>query len=510
MKKVIQSLCAVVLLMPLEVGYAFWSDPYYGTHQDITSAALSGPDPSTGQAPFCFSAGQCFSFSPNAITQINKRHLKQDTPLFVAYDPNDHFDSNSFSGSLTKMAINRGALKPLLSGGNLSAATQTQVWALVGNMLHAVEDFYAHSTWVDEGNSNIIGFGAATENTAQPNITIFPVSPLTVFCDSSNGYPLSVLPVSYLITGYYPPAMLPTGGCVHGATLPTLYSIITSQLTPSLIGLCDYLGSAPQTVPGISHDVACSGNFLPNNTMQLHQSAYDLAVQEARSFVQAIVADLSSAGNGAGFCLLLGLDQNQAPCLSDCALKAEQNIQIQYSSIFNANPKALSLTVTLSLSGNTPFAMYGDAGYIGYANLFSMPSESGAPLTDDYILDVSISPTPYSVGTFQGVGEVAENIYALPGTALYFPTALVAPVPQYALASPNQIQITAFSNVCRDAVANTELDTYSGSISAGLVTEGLPSGTGSLSGTFSGNEYICKAGTTPTASTAGEFTLHCN
>jgi hypothetical protein len=316
MKKIILTLCLVALTLQLKVSVAFWSDPFYGTHQDITTTALS-LDVKTSLPPFCFTADNCYAFSAKAITQINKRHGKQDAGILnkvgygVAYDPQDHFDSNLLAASLTKMAVNRGQLNSLLKAGNFPPTVQAQMWALLGNMLHAAEDFYAHSTWVDEGNSgnSIIGFGAATENTSKPNLTIFPFTPVVSFC-SPAGYPLSTLPVSYLITGYYPPNNPPVGGCEHGATFPSLFSIIINQPSPSLFGLCDYLGTVPLTVPGISHDVACSGNFLPTDTELLHQIAYSLAVQEAQSFVQSIVADMVTLNNAAGFCALLGLPSN--------------------------------------------------------------------------------------------------------------------------------------------------------------------------------------------------------
>jgi hypothetical protein len=56
---------------------------------------------------------------------------------------------------------------------------QIQAWQLLGYMLHAAEDFYAHSTWVDEGNTDPLpaGFGALTENTATPTIPPIFFSP---------------------------------------------------------------------------------------------------------------------------------------------------------------------------------------------------------------------------------------------------------------------------------------------------------------------------------------------
>ena len=135
---------------------------------------------------------------------------------------------------------------------------QIQAWQLLGYMLHAAED-YAHSTWVDEGNTVPLptGFGVLTENTATP--TIPPI-------------------FSKTLQGTYCPA--PAG---H-----------------------------PGIVPGISHDVACPGS--PANTPNLHQIAFGLAEQEAQAFVQSIVTDLVTANNAAGFCALLGVPSGTPMC----------------------------------------------------------------------------------------------------------------------------------------------------------------------------------------------------
>jgi hypothetical protein len=269
MKRIVLALFVIASSVEPENGRAFWSDPFYGTHQDITKTALSQPDPRTGMPPFCFS-GNCYYFSDKAVALINFRHLIQDS---VAYDANDHFDANHFVGGLQKMATNRSALNSLLKQQPYSAALQAKMWVLMGNMLHAAEDFYAHSTWVDEGATSIIDFGTATENNP-PDFSIFPVPAGLQYC-GSDGFPLSRQPVNYLITGYYPPDTIvpPAGQCLHGATFPTFYSVLQSDPTASLFGLCKSdLANSLQTVPGISHDVACSGNFSPANTQQLHDA----------------------------------------------------------------------------------------------------------------------------------------------------------------------------------------------------------------------------------------------
>jgi hypothetical protein len=315
MKKLIVLAILSISLNPFTVANAFWSYLSYQDHQDITKKALTTSlDPTTGKAPFCFSKdqSQCYFFNvATAVAQINKRHKEQDKP--ANYNPVNHFDSNELTGSLNQIAINRDKLNMLLSntvsGFPLTAsATQAEMWKLLGNMLHAVEDFYAHSTWVDSGNSLIVNFGVLTDaNTL--NLKYFAAPPSgETFCPQS-GYPLLSEPINP-ISGYYFEQIFkiqtPKGECIHGATI--------AFSTADLVGVC----LAGGVVPGISHDVGCTGNALPYspaNTLQLHQVAYKLAMQEAQSFVQSIVGDLVASNNVLGFCALLDLPANTPMCV---------------------------------------------------------------------------------------------------------------------------------------------------------------------------------------------------
>jgi hypothetical protein len=309
---------------------AFFSDPFYADHQDITQSAIAAPN------QFCIASDKCFQFSATAIMQINLRHLAQDTG---AYDADDHFDSNHFAGALQKMAINRGQLNSLLAGATLQggnyAQTQLQAWALLGNMLHAAEDFYAHSTWVDEGNINIIGFGAATENTSAPNYGIFPNPLATTFCSSAQGYPFSNVPVFYLISGYYD-VPTPNGGCIHGSLTAILTACAAAKNPLNFFAV---------QIPGISHDIPCAGDFTPSDAMAYHLLAYQAAIDEANDLVNSIVNDLVASQNAAGFCTLLDVPITNPVCLTAST-----------TAFTVINPQALpgggdSVTLTVSVQG---------------------------------------------------------------------------------------------------------------------------------------------------------------
>jgi hypothetical protein len=255
MKKNLLALSVIGLsFIPYAIAHAFWSYLSFADHQTITKTALSAPN------TYCFSTTNCFSFSANAVEQINQVHQVVDDPS--NYNASNHFDS-SFSASVNQIAKNRDQFNRLVNGSAPAGAfipsnpafprMQIQAWQLLGYMLHAAEDFYAHSTWLDEGNSDPLptGFGALTENTATPTIPpIFAKTLQGTYCPAPAGFP----------------------------------------------------------------DVACPGFFSPANTLDLHQSAFGLAEQEAQAFVQSIVTDLVTANNAAGFCALLGLPSSTPMC----------------------------------------------------------------------------------------------------------------------------------------------------------------------------------------------------
>jgi hypothetical protein len=258
MKKNLLALGVIGLsFFPYAIVQAFQSYLSFADHQTITKTALSAP------TTYCFSTTDCFSFSANAVEQINQVHQVVDDPS--NYNAGNHFDSNSFSASVNQIAKKRYQFNRLVNGSSPAGAfipsnpafprMQIQAWQLLGYMLHAAEDFYAHSKWADEGNTVPvpIGFGALTENTATPTI---------------------------------PP--------IFSMTLQGTYCV--------------------QIVPGISQDVACPGFLSPANTLELHQTAFGLAEQEAQAFVQSIVTDLVTANNAAGFCALLGVPSGTPMC----------------------------------------------------------------------------------------------------------------------------------------------------------------------------------------------------
>ncbi len=308
-----------IALVPAVIS-AFWSKgtfqiPGTGTtievtsfevHQDITSQALG-----TG---FGIPGGTTsYSFSQSAIQAINAQHKVQDSD---PYDSADHFDSEDFALALVKLQAERNDLQNKFLTGPLF--DEPTIWAEMGRMLHMIQDFYAHSNYVDASAvvlPETVNFGlltAAGQLAIPPNWGGYEIAT----CAAANGLALnagtSLLPnLSIITTGYYPPIPTPSGAwgtkCNHGWQSTFILGTNTGIVK---IGL-DCLEGIMSPADGIARDVACFQNKSDN---ELFEARRDLAEQETVQFVTSIIDSLIGAGNYAGFCALLGLPATDSVC----------------------------------------------------------------------------------------------------------------------------------------------------------------------------------------------------
>jgi hypothetical protein len=283
--------CGLAVLFSYSRAPAFWSIVgARADHQDFTKAALWNQE-------FLF-GNQYYVFSQQAIDAINKANGLVDQ---ISYSAPDHFDGEQFYSGVQRIADRRDQLNKLLLVPNQA----NKAWQLVGFMLHAAQDFYAHSTWIELGKRSIVDFGTLTKNTSAPNLTFLQPATGTVCAPAA--YPL-ITPVTQLTSGYYDsndwvglfdPA--PPGLCQHG-TLAQAVATCASALTP---------------VHGISKDSPC-GLYL-QGPADSHVVAGFLATKETLALVQSIVSDLNVANNAPGFCALLGLSPATTPICTSWA-----------------------------------------------------------------------------------------------------------------------------------------------------------------------------------------------
>jgi hypothetical protein len=289
MKFCIRLLCAVALLLPMSSASAFWSfvlGPVtnFGDHQDITGAALSEAEVSIG--------GEIYNFQPVAIDRINAMHAKLDKA--TNYNRFDHFDSDELVISLQTMQLRRQQVIKLLDpsyNGTPSATDQQLAWDALGALLHALQDFYAHSTWVEthQANETPLHFAAQTAPGA-PLPPGFMPSSGQVCLDP--GYSL-LTPVNELLTGYYNLPAIPLGACEHG----TLSGVVRTCATTSAFHLL--------TVPGISKDSPCAQ--YPAGPADAYTVAMDLARRDTKELLAAVISDVATQDGNVGLCMLVGL-----------------------------------------------------------------------------------------------------------------------------------------------------------------------------------------------------------
>ena len=105
-------------------------------------------------------------FSSNAFEKIIAANIYQDRLLGQIGHDEYHFDGSAFEKSYQYVEEQRTlTISSLRTGGTASA------WSAFGRLTHAVQDFYAHSNYVD------LWISRQPQKTASPPSDIDPVAP---------------------------------------------------------------------------------------------------------------------------------------------------------------------------------------------------------------------------------------------------------------------------------------------------------------------------------------------
>ena len=83
-------------------------------------------------------------FSPAALAKIIDANVNQDRISAQIGHDEYHFDNNAFEKSYAYMEEQRG-----LVVSSLSAKDAPSAWSAFGRLTHTVQDFYAHSNYID-------------------------------------------------------------------------------------------------------------------------------------------------------------------------------------------------------------------------------------------------------------------------------------------------------------------------------------------------------------------------
>ena len=261
-------------------------------HQDITQEALESPF----SVPL--SSGAAITFTDAAINILRDEVRNADSLYFSS--PIVHVDSETIIGANHYLA---GRVNHILSQAQSPASTDEPIRTL-GTTLHTVQDFYSHTTWIENGRAGTAGLGdVGFDFGMAPS----PIAAFVDYCEETG----LIGRLDYLTSEYatgttsssrsyeYPPNRLK---CAHGpGFLPN--DAFTVPLPPSL----------PIPVPrgrGINKDSPARDNF---------QAAKDRAVLATREFVTKIASQLPNTTQGdRARCALLGHDSFESPP-SPCA-----------------------------------------------------------------------------------------------------------------------------------------------------------------------------------------------
>ena len=342
-----QALAFAALLMALTTSHAFkveFIDTFsIPIHENITSKAI-------GERSIRLANNRVIKFTSDALAYIQEANTESDELHLDA--PDYHFDDDSFWKSTSNLvAWKEAAAAAAIKGEKYIRSNYTNVsWTApgaldwLGRSLHLVQDFYAHSSWVDikEVNQklrhprfgqadvlNRIALGDAGVLRADLNESV-------ATCDAA-GY----ITTSMLTTGYYDVGMsLADFGLAGRALLMGKFPHI--QKYPSFInntdgraGLGFYTKEWKAMIndywPEISNhwlDSRCihGGDTGPGLNKDMpgrpkHKEAYQAAITGSAMFLDEVIAEIRKTG---------GKDADRAVCalleytpLSDCDMPNE-------------------------------------------------------------------------------------------------------------------------------------------------------------------------------------------
>ncbi len=204
-------------------------------------------------------------FSISKLTKLMVTAMNQVVDANAAVDDDQkhsalHFDGENFAGGQNRIIA---LLDSVIKG--LQAENAEQARRDLGGALHTIQDFYAHSNWIELGNTG------PSSDLGRPGHTLGPVAdPNEPTCNGST------LITRELTSGYYggedrTMPILPQGTkCRHGG--PTDFS-------------------PGRYLTGINKDVP-NGFFSPHS--EYHKAAGEAAIQATEQFIRDIKARVTN------------------------------------------------------------------------------------------------------------------------------------------------------------------------------------------------------------------------
>lgn len=153
--------------------------------------------------------GQPVSFNVDVVMNIDAENGALDRGSLLAADPVWHVDDEKIAASNDRIRDYRSQVVAKLADPNPQMASAR---GLLGRALHTLSDFYAHSNWVELGNSNPSpDFGVRPVST--------PVAQANEATCTADAATLTGSGQTKLTSGYYAgisDCAVPAGKCRHG------------------------------------------------------------------------------------------------------------------------------------------------------------------------------------------------------------------------------------------------------------------------------------------------------
>lgn len=233
MRLIVRNAAVYLILLGFLVGPVMGFKP--AIHQQITTEALSDSalartDPVTGQT---------LQFTNQAMADVSLANYQTDcgtglltSPLCICYscqtDSSRHFDDEAFDVSTARLiTLKQGIIANITSASPDGATARRDL----GFALHTIQDFYAHSNWVEAGGS--LG--------GDPRLGVSTFTGLPLGTPTSpNGDPgtLTYLSTDPPTSGWFPLPLAcfpPTGKTRHGVDP----SLLVGLISPALFVLYD-------------------------------------------------------------------------------------------------------------------------------------------------------------------------------------------------------------------------------------------------------------------------------
>lgn len=165
----VRALCSVCVVAAASLGCSGVDEA--GSPTELTA---------TAHAPFSTAPGEpnheqvtavALAFlRPEIVTALQAANVATDIEFFL--NNANHFDDCNFSGGAQVVSASQAEAVQALNPATLSPETELAALRAFGRSLHAVQDFYAHTNWVELGGTGLVDTSLTAFPALEPYATI--------------------------------------------------------------------------------------------------------------------------------------------------------------------------------------------------------------------------------------------------------------------------------------------------------------------------------------------------